>query len=107
MPAYETPIRPTRPSRALRIVTAAAALMAAACGSDPKDTAASLDVAWDTLPSGAVRAVYASFPVFPFTTGAELRIGGAGAVGPAAFTDVRGIDVVRLRASRGSMHHVR
>lgn len=40
-----------------------------------------------------MRAVYSSFPVLPLTTTADLRIGGPGAAGPAAFADVRGVDV--------------
>jgi hypothetical protein len=75
------------------VATAAALLGAASCDSSPKDAAASLDVVWDTLPSGAARAVYSSFPVFPFTTAVDLRIGGAGVDGAAAFADVRGIEV--------------
>jgi hypothetical protein len=93
MPIHETPV-PTGAVSAIRTVATAAALLAAsACDSSPKNAAASLDVAWDTLPSGAAHAVYASFPVFPFTTGVDLRIGGAGADGPTAFGDVRGIEV--------------
>src|SRR6185503_16678598 len=81
---------PTRLFRAS--ATAAALLVAAACDATPKNNAASNDVTWDTLPSGAVHAVYSSFPVFPLTTTSDLRIGGAGAQGLAAFGDVRGID---------------
>ena len=54
---------PTRLFRAS--ASTAALLVAAACDATPKNNAASNDVTWDTLPSGAVHAVYSSFPVFP------------------------------------------
>ena len=94
MPISETPGRRTRTPFAIRIVATVAALLgAASCDSSPDTVATSADVVWDTLPSGAAHAVYSSFPIFPATTAADLRIGGDGADGPAAFGDVRGIDV--------------
>src|SRR5688572_4646672 len=85
---------PTTSPFAIRTVATVAALLgAASCESGQKNAAASLDVVWDTLPSGAAHAVYSSFPIFPATTAADLRIGGDGADGPAALSGVRGIDV--------------
>lgn len=82
------------PNPTLRDAALGAALvLAAACGSNSQPNAGANDVAWDTLPSGAVHAVYSSFPVLPLTTTVDLRLGGTGAEGPGAFGDVRGIDV--------------
>lgn len=68
--------------------------LAGACGGGERQpAAASNDVTWDTLPSGALHATYSSLPVLPFNTTPDLRIGGSGATGTSALGDVRGIAV--------------
>src|SRR5690348_17226532 len=87
-----SPRRPDR-SRLARLLPAAALLGVAACSSKPAMTTSNADVKWYTIPSShAPHAVYSSLPVIPLTTTADLKIGGPGATGPAAFADVRGVD---------------
>src|SRR3954470_11026936 len=78
--------------RLARLLPAAALLVAPACSSKPARPTSNADVTWDTLPtSHAPHATYASLPVIPLTTTTDLKIGGVGASGPAAFADVRGV----------------